>query len=69
MLSTVLNKRSGNSPVIITIAMSVLFVVSVTSSPRALPNAWHAGSQSLPGKHVTECRVVILTSLVSPPTA
>lgn len=39
------------------------------SFPCALPNTWHTGSQSLPGKHITECRVVVLTSLVSPPTA
>lgn len=39
------------------------------SFPCALPNTWHIGSQSLPGKHITECRVVVLTSLVSPPTA
>lgn len=44
--------------------------VIVTSPPCALPSAWHTGSQqSFPGKHVTECRVVILTSLVSPAIA
>lgn len=69
MLSTVLSKCSVNSPVIITVAMSglLLFLSPPPLVPCQMPGT--VGSQSLPAKHVAECRVVILTSLVSPPTA